>query len=194
MKIQQLLKDKNISDDFKQLIKQGTLKEAEVIVDQNYEKKLVNDEQKLAQALYDRGRVKELNVKYQEALRAYSKAALLQPKNSLYLNKAGILANDLGQHQKAIAYFEQALKSDIKLYGEDHLDVAGARNNLGRVYYDLWQYQRATENYEQALKNLTLKNLIKTNGEDHPTIKIIKNNLSNAKKKLAAQTKEKNKH
>jgi len=57
----------------------------------------------------------------------------------------------LGQHEKAIAYYELALASDLKTFGEDHPYVARDRNNLGYAWNSLGQYEKAIEYYEFAL-------------------------------------------
>ena len=36
-----------------------------------------------------------------------------------------------GEYGKAIEYYEKALKSDLKTFGEDHPNVATSWNNLG---------------------------------------------------------------
>jgi tetratricopeptide (TPR) repeat protein len=46
-------------------------------------------------------------------------------------NNLGTAWDALGQYKKAIGYHEQALASFLKTYGEEHLNVATARNNLG---------------------------------------------------------------
>ena len=50
----------------------------------------------------------------------------------------------------------------MKLYGEEHGDVATSYNNLGVVCSDLGQHHQAKEFYEKALNNR-----IKLYGEEH---------------------------
>ena len=71
-----------------------------------------------------------------------------------------------------MGYYEQALASDLKTYGEDHPNVALRRNNLGGAYKDLGEYRKAIRYYEQALASD-----LKTYGEDHPDVAIDRNNL-----------------
>ncbi|OJA03685.1 tetratricopeptide repeat protein, partial [Bathymodiolus thermophilus thioautotrophic gill symbiont] len=68
------------------------------------------------------------------------------------------------KHKKAIEYFELALKSDLKTYGEDHPEVAISRNNLGTAWKSLGKYKKAIGYYELALVALE-----KTLGIEHPT-------------------------
>ena len=88
-----------------------------------------------------------------------------------YRNNLGLAWDALGQYKKAIAYYELALASGLKTYGEDHPDVARYRNNLGSAWKALGQYKKAIAYYELALTSLK-KNL----GESHPnTITVAKN-------------------
>ncbi len=171
-KIKEILASDSITDKVKELISQGKLEEAETLVDKQYEEKLKKEEKLLAAKHFERGSVKELRIKYKEAFKAYEKAVSLQPENTEYLNKAGMMAHTLAKYDKAIGYFELALVSGLKTYGEDHPAVARRRNNLGGVWKALGEYQKAIEYYELALASD-----LKTYGEDHPDVAIRRNNL-----------------
>ena len=82
----------------------------------------------------------------------------------------------LGQYDKAIEYYELALASDLKTYGEDHPKVAIDRNNLGGAWDSLGQYDKAIEYFELALTTFE-----KVLGADHPSTKTVANNLASAK-------------
>ena len=99
-----------------------------------------------------------------------------------YLNQAGLAYHALGQYDKAIGYFEQALKSDLITFGEDHPDVAVSRNNLGLAYHALGQYDKAIGYYEQALKSLLI-----TFDEDHPTVVVVRKNLEGVYSSLVVE-------
>ena len=47
------------------------------------------------------------------------------------------------EYDKAIEYFEKALKSDIKAFGEDHSNVATLLNNLGVTWDSKGDYDKA---------------------------------------------------
>ena len=107
------------------------------------------------------------------------RASDLVPENSTYLNRAGRINHTLGAYDSAIRYYEQALASDLKTYGEDHPNVARDRNNLGGAYHALGEYKKAIRYYEQALASD-----LKTYGEDHPDVAIDRNNLGSAYQRL----------
>ncbi len=65
------------------------------------------------------------------------------------LNNIGLVYNDLGEKQKALEYFNQALPL-FRAMG-DRAKEATTLNNIGLVYYDLGENQTALDYYKQAL-------------------------------------------
>jgi len=49
----------------------------------------------------------------------------------MHFNNLGAAWSALGEKKKAIAYYEQALAIDRKVFGEEHPNVAIRLNNLG---------------------------------------------------------------
>jgi tetratricopeptide (TPR) repeat protein len=94
------------------------------------------------------------------------------PNVATYHYNLGAEWNAKGKYDKAIEYYEKALKSDLKVFGEDHPDVATYRSNLGEAWKAKGEYDKAIEYYEMALKSD-----IKTFGENHPRVAIRWNNL-----------------
>jgi len=131
---------------------------------------------RIAEAAFQRGKIAEDAIRYTEALEYLEKAVRLQPDNALYLNEAGLLYLTLANHKKAIEYFELALASDLKTYGEDHPHVATKRNNLGLAWNALGEHHKAIAYYEQALPVFE-----KFLGKDHPNTKIVQDNLDKAR-------------
>ena len=84
-----------------------------------------------AEASFQRAQIAKQNIDYHQALKHYQRAAQLAPDNSLYLNDYGLMLSTMGQLDKAIEYYQQALAIAIKSHGEDHPRVAAGRNNLG---------------------------------------------------------------
>ena len=65
------------------------------------------------------------------------------------LNNIGAVYDSLGERQKALDYYEQALP--IREAVGDRRGVAQTLNNIGRVYDSLGERQKALNYYEQAL-------------------------------------------
>lgn len=97
------------------------------------------------------------------------------PNAATYRNNLGAAWEAKGSYDKAIEYYENALKSDLNNYGEDHPNVATYRNNLGTTWKAKGDYDKAIEYYEMALKS-DLNNF----GEDHPKVATRWNNLGEA--------------
>ncbi|MGK7925133.1 MAG: tetratricopeptide repeat protein [Spirulina sp.] len=69
------------------------------------------------------------------------------------LKYLGLVYSSLGEKQKALEYYNQAL-TIFQVMGDvvgDRRGEAGILNNIGRVYFDLEEKQKALEYYNQAL-------------------------------------------
>ena len=97
------------------------------------------------------------------------------PNAATYRNNLGAAWKAKGSYDKAIEYYENALKSGLNNYGEDHPNVATYRNNLGATWNAKGDYDKAIEYYEMALES-DLNNF----GEDHPKVATRWNNLGEA--------------
>jgi tetratricopeptide (TPR) repeat protein len=94
------------------------------------------------------------------------------PNAATYQNNLGAAWEAKGNYDKAIEYYENALKTDLDNYGEEHPNVATYRNNLGTTWKAKGDYDKAIEYYEMALKS-DLNNF----GDNHPNIAAHRNNL-----------------
>ncbi len=83
-----------------------------------------------------------------------------------------------GKYDKAIVYYEMALKSDIKAFGEEHPNVTIDWNSLGLAWKTKGEYDKAIEYFEKALSVFCLRL-----GNAHPHTKLVETNLGLAKKK-----------
>lgn len=128
-----------------------------------------------AEVNYQRCQIAEDDFRYRQAFTLCQQAVQSAPARTDYLSELADLAHALGDYNKAIEYYEQALDSYLKTYGEDHPDVAISRNNLGATWDALGEYEKAIGHYEQALASD-----LKTYGEDHPDVAIDRNNLGMA--------------
>ncbi len=66
-------------------------------------------------------------------------------------NAASVL-QDLGEYEKALAFFEKAVKLKEAALGPEHRDTATSYNNIALLYYDMGDYDKALESYDKALK------------------------------------------
>ena len=68
-------------------------------------------EKALAAMHYERGRVKELRLKYDQAKESFVKAALLQPECTTYLNASASILDYLGEHDKSNKVLAEVVQS-----------------------------------------------------------------------------------
>ncbi|RQW04663.1 tetratricopeptide repeat protein [candidate division KSB1 bacterium] len=106
---------------------------------------------------------------------AEKKQPLNNSDDASILNYLAITISDLGEHQKAIIYFERSLEICKNVYGEKHAEVATRLNNLGTAWHELGNYQQAIRYYEQAL---VIDRTV--HGEQHPNVAGNLNNLGGA--------------
>ncbi len=95
------------------------------------------------------------------------------PQKALLQNNLALVYREMGDYKRARDLLKEALASDLKNFGPDHLRVAVRKSNLALVYEDLGEYERARKLLEEALAS-DLKNF----GPDHPDVAVRKNNLA----------------
>ncbi len=132
-----------------------------------------------AAAAFERGKIAHANLDYYKAYKHFKRAVGYSPDNANYLNEAAMMAGIVADYQQQIQWNEQALVLYIEQKGENSIQVATVRNNLGLTYQSLGQYLKAIEHYQLALVAD-----IKTYGEFHPDVAIDHNNLGLAYKSL----------
>jgi tetratricopeptide (TPR) repeat protein len=139
------------------------------------ETQTANADKVTAEANYQRCQIAEDEIRYRQAFTLCQRAVQLAPDRTDYLSNLADLAHTLGEYEKAVEYYEQALASYLNTYEENHPGVAISRNNLGATWDSLGKYKKAIGYYEQALASD-----LKTYGEDHPDVAIDRNNLGMA--------------
>ncbi|CAH1267084.1 TTC28 [Branchiostoma lanceolatum] len=95
------------------------------------------------------------------------------------LNNLGNAWGNLGDHRKAISYYEQAIQMKRSIYGEGtaHPDIASSLNNLGYAWWKLGDHRKAVSYYEQSLR---MRQSIYGEGTAHPDIASSLNHLGGA--------------
>ncbi len=71
--------------------------------------------------------------------------------DAFLLNEIASTLRSLGNHRKAITYYEKALSINEVLLGPRHLNVAIGLNNLGETWNNLGKSQKAIELHKEAL-------------------------------------------
>ncbi|CAH1267011.1 KLC4 [Branchiostoma lanceolatum] len=109
----------------------------------------------------DDPKMKEVEMKRAEAIKAFNLCTAW---------------SDLGDHRKAISYYEQSLQMRRLIYGEDtaHPEIAHSLNNLGTAWCDLGNPRKAVSDHEQALQ---MVQSMYGEGAAHPDIATLLNNL-----------------
>lgn len=156
---------------------------------QNLQKDNKENSLDAAQALAYLGNLYRTTGKYAQAEEQLTRALAIRQKY-LKENNEWIAAsyNDLGlvfsqiDYDKALDYYEKALKIYEKLHGKDHPKIAIANTNTGFIYTKLELYGDAINNFESALKTWE-----KIYPQPHPTKAFLLFNLGETYQKLKNQ-------
>ena len=128
---------------------------------------------KKALALWDHGFYMDVT----KAIGYLKDAIRLDPDYGAAYNNIGMAYDSKGDYDRAMEYYQKALKITLKKLGPEHPKVAIGYNNIGSTYKHKGDYDRAMEYYQKALK-ITLKKL----GPEHPKVAIRYNNIGSTYK------------
>ncbi|HLP45528.1 MAG TPA: tetratricopeptide repeat protein, partial [Candidatus Kapabacteria bacterium] len=95
--------------------------------------------------------------------------------DSFLLNEFAYTIDFLGEHKKAISYYQQALVIDLELFGEKHPNVAIRLSNMGEAWRLLGDAKKAIGFYVKAL--VIDRELL---GEKHPNVAVRLHNIGSA--------------
>ena len=126
-----------------------------------------------ARAIFEAGKLAEERVGLRSANAHYARAARLQPNNWQYAQKAGKLADMMGDYTTAASFKEATLSLVTSAFGPDTEETATALNNLAITYQYLARYIEAEPLYWRAIEIGE-----KTLGKDHPDVATRYNNLA----------------
>ena len=99
--------------------------------------------------------------------------ANLDTMNVGWLKDAGAFISEyLADDQKALSYYQRALRQALAQHGENHLEVAKCYSGIGALYFEMGQYDQSMEYYQKALD--MMKSIY---GENHPDVAVIYNGL-----------------
>jgi tetratricopeptide (TPR) repeat protein len=159
----------------RRMLSEGDFENTEKLLSQLYETKLhasAENKKDAALAAFELGSVREVQLDYQGAKKAFEQGLQLEPDNTEYLNRAGNVFRSLGKYQKAMNIYEKALIIDLKTYGKQSVEVARDYNNIGLALNSLEKFSKSTEYIQMALDIY-----LKANGEHGSEVGTVYNNL-----------------
>jgi len=157
---------------------QKTIEYNTVYIERN--KKIRNQDTKLAIAYNNIGVAYQKQGKYVEALEYYLISLNIREsapeKNSSDIdysyNNIASVYKDQGDYAKALEYFSMSLKIRESLHGKNHSSTAISYNNIGSVHDSQRNYSKALEYY---LISLEIRELF--HGKNHPSTATSYNNI-----------------
>ena len=127
----------------------------------------------IALAYFEAARLAESAIRYEDALRHYREAVVLEGQNPLYLNDAGTMAQKLGRYDEADRLLWEALEISQRVLGEEHPDTAVSYNNVAYNLNAQGRYEEAEPLYR---KGLEIRQRVL--GEEHPSTAASYNNVA----------------
>jgi tetratricopeptide (TPR) repeat protein len=122
---------------------------------------------------------KSLAYKEAQSYGEYIHSYISKPRKDEYfarfIYELGWIYDDLGEHKKAIEYYEEALAIDEEVFGRKHPKVARDLNNLGLAWRALGENKKAIKYFDEALAIDE-----KIYGRRHPDVATRLNNLGGA--------------
>lgn len=104
------------------------------------------------------------------------------PETALSYNNLGICYEQQGNIVQAVEYHKKALASRKITLGSEDPDTAQSYNNIGVIFCDQDDYQKALDYYYKALAIWE-----KVLGVEHPDTRKCRENIEEAKAKLAEE-------
>ncbi len=126
-----------------------------------------------ARAMFQAGELAEQRIDWRAAYADYRRAAGLQPSNRSYAQRAGRLADVMGDYPVAASFKEAALRLVTSELGPDARETATALNNLAITYENLARYAEAEPLLRRAIA-IDEKAL----GKEHPDVATHYSNLA----------------
>jgi tetratricopeptide (TPR) repeat protein len=126
-----------------------------------------------ARAIFQAGELAEQRIDWRTAYTDYARAARLQPSNWQYAQRAGSLADRMGDYVAAVSFNEAVLTTVTSAFGPEALETATALNNLALTYQSLARFAEAEPLYRRAIE------IEKVLPNEHPDIATGYSNLAN---------------
>jgi len=107
-------------------------------------KKIIKQDPKNIDALYNQGIALNQLRKYQDAITCFDKVLEINPKHIAAINNRGIALAELGNTDDALEYYNKAIEIDPK--------YSAAHYNKGVLYDKLLQHEEAIQSLDEAIK------------------------------------------
>jgi len=149
---------------------------------QGLSKQCQKDLKFVSTALYESGKIYEIQQRFDEAEQAFSKSLTISEEIygkedkivAFILNRLGIIYQKKGNYDKALPLYRKSLDIKKKVLGKEHPSIAQSLNNLALLYKTTGNYDKALSFYEQSLT--ICKEVL---GEEHFNVAINLGNLAN---------------
>src|SRR6516225_5850532 len=105
-----------------------------------------------ARAIFEAGKLAEERIDWRAANAHYARAARLQPSNWQYAQRAGTLADKMGDYATAASFNEATLSIVTSKFGPDAKETANALSNLALAYNYLARYIEAEPLFRRAIE------------------------------------------
>lgn len=139
----------------------GDFLSAEILLLEDIEE----NNKKNAKSYYDIGKISELQVDYEKAIKYFTNAVNIDSTNDQYLNSLARVLYLTANYNEAVLYYKKNLTIYINKVGENHKDTAFCYNNIGLIYHAIGNYDDAITYCMKALNiNLDVLN------PNHPSI------------------------
>ena len=165
------LSDKELNAEIDRLFKNLEYGKAKELIDKHLQK--YNKD--AAVLYYKKALIYKAELNYPKAEQLLKTAVALDSTNPEILHEYGSILHTNAQHDKAIEYFNKALAIDVKVFDNEHPNVATSYNNIGSVWRAKGEYDKAIDFYNKALD--IFKKFLPL---EHPTIKTVRINLKYA--------------
>ncbi|CAF1020339.1 unnamed protein product [Rotaria sordida] len=100
----------------------------------------------------------------------------------------GLVYKDIGEHSKAITFYERAIEIYKKMGPPSQLSLAASYNNIGLVYYTIGKYSKALSSHERSLeiKKIALPPNHPGFAQSYNNIGLVYNNMGEYSKALSS--------
>jgi tetratricopeptide (TPR) repeat protein len=132
---------------------------------------LESEKEKAAKISFEMGLLKQVQLKYKEALPHFRKAAELCPEDGHYFTELGFALDNLGHYDEAIETFQQAYDVFKAEPEKHHQNSMRSLTNIGMAWFNQGDHNEALRYFKEALE------LSEVSDDNHSITASIYNNV-----------------